>query len=234
MNDVDLDAPRTVWEIFATAFATYRSLPLLFLSLSAILEVPLLVLAYVLGNSRHGTSATAALIVFIVQFVLVNPTLAVLQVQAVSVIGERRRPTFGLVLRMALPVLPVAIAAEIIAGIGIVAGLFFFVIPGVYLLVRWAAVAQTAAVEHTDWPTALSRSMQLTRGQSWRVFGVLLIGGLLNEIPTQVANAGNGTGQAVLSIVLLVLVTPLVTLMASYLYFDLRAREANAPWGTVA
>ena len=45
--------------------------------------------------------------------------------------------------------LPVVAAAEIAAGFGIGLGLLAFLIPGVYLLVRWAVVAQARRRSNT-------------------------------------------------------------------------------------
>jgi len=226
MVELDLRQPRSIWEIFSAALRTYQRFPVLFLTLSLILEVPVQVLVAILSNEKHGASTSAALIALLIEFVLVSPTMAVLQAQAVLILGEGRTPTLNEALKLALPVLPAAIAAEIIAGIGIGVGLFLFILPGILLLLRWAVVAQAAAIERTDWPTAIRRSTQLTRRNSLRVLAVLLLGVLFSEIPTQVANTSNGLGPTIVSIALLVLVAPLVSLLTTYLYFDLRAREA--------
>jgi hypothetical protein len=51
-------------------------------------------------------------------------------------------------------VLPVVVAAEIIAGTGTLAGFVILIIPGVILLIRWAVVAPAEAIESVDGATA--------------------------------------------------------------------------------
>jgi len=122
----------------------------------------------------------------------------------------------------------VVAAAEIIADIGIAIGFVCFLIPGVLLAIRWAVVAQAAAVERTDWPTALRRSGQLARRNYWRILGLLFIGGILSEVSADVVGTGSHLGSTIVGIALAVLAGSFGTLLINLLYFDLRARE-NAP-----
>jgi hypothetical protein len=56
--------------------------------------------------------------------------------------------------RRGVRVLPVVVAAEIIAGTGTLAGFVILIIPGVILLIRWAVVAPAEAIESVDGATA--------------------------------------------------------------------------------
>ena len=138
----------------------------------------------------------------LIELALIDPCVAAVQVQAVLSIGDGERPQIADVIRRGLIVLPVVAAAEIIAGIGIAIGAVFFIIPGVLLAIRWAVVAQAAAVERTDWPTALRRSGQLARRNYWRIFGILLIVGILNEVPADITGSGNHLGATIIGIAL--------------------------------
>ena len=91
-------------------------------------------------------------------------------------------------------VLPVVVAAQIVAGIGIGIGLLAFVLPGIYLLLRWAVVAQAAALENTDWIGALRRSGELVRGHYWHVFGVVVVTTAVNLGLSEAAGAVSETG----------------------------------------
>ena len=75
-----------------------------------------------------------------------------------------------------LRVLPGYFLAYILQTFGIMAGLMLFIIPGFYLIGRFALVAAVAAAEgHANPLTILRRSAELTRGNGWRVFFLLAV-----------------------------------------------------------
>ncbi len=179
---------------------------------------------------EHGKGAIPVgteLVLMLVELALIDPSISAVQVQALLDLGNGQQPKVVDVIRRGLAVLPVVAAAEIIAGIGIAVGVLFFIIPGVILALRWAVVAQAAAVERTNWPTALRRSAQLARRNYWRIFAILVTVGILNEIPADVTGTGKHLAATLLGIALAILVHSFGTLMMSLLYFDLRAREAS-------
>ena len=176
---IDVQRPRSIAEIVGASFSLYARYPLLFLILALAVTAPyeLIVLAAV-GTAPIGgknVDASTALILVVIDVALIAPLISALYAHAVVMIGGRERPNALNVAGRVLPVLPVVAAAEIAAGFGIGLGLLAFLIPGVYLLVRWAVVAQVAALEHPDWIGALRRGADLTRGNFWHVFGVLIL-----------------------------------------------------------
>jgi hypothetical protein len=102
----------------------------------------------------------------------------------------------------------------------------FFIVPGVILALRWSVVAQVAAVERTNWPTALRRSAVLTRRNYLRILAILVIVGILNQIPADVIGTSDRVPATVIGVALAILVHSFGTLLTSLLYFDLRARES--------
>jgi hypothetical protein len=93
-----------------------------------------------------------------------------------SLLLRPERLTVGESLRAAFLVLPGYIVANILQGFGIMAGMMLFFLPGFYLIGRLALLAAVAAAEGEGNPIAqLRRSVELTRGNGWRVFGVLAI-----------------------------------------------------------
>jgi hypothetical protein len=232
---VDLTRPRSVAEVLWTALSLYGRYPLLFVLLSFIVVVPcdLAVLA-ITGFSPLGqqhTSVGTLLTVEIIDFVLVGSFVSALQVQALLRIGSGERPRLQTVVTAGVKVLPVVAAAEIIAGIGIGIGLFLLVVPGVILALRWAVVAQVAAVERTDWPTALRRGAELTRRNYLRIFAVTVCLSLVTLTLTNLASAAAGTKthplEVVLGIALDTLTQSFRALAFAVLYFDLRARSVS-------
>ncbi len=209
----------------------------LFLLLAGLLVVPFDVILLVIVNSGHASSLSSAqstelIISGLVDVMLVIPVVSALQVHAVALAGEGESPHLGSTLRRALPALPVVVAASIIAAIGFVAGLVLLVLPGIWLWLRLYVVAQTAAIEGGDWPTALRRSFALTRGSTWRVLGLLIVVYLINLTLQNVAGATAGSATTTLQDIVVVVIGLLSQsfsgLLGALLYFDLRAREAAA------
>jgi hypothetical protein len=90
-------------------------------------------------------------------------------------------------------------------------------------------VAQTAAIEGADWPTTLRRGFALTRGNSLRILGMLLVLGLINVTLENILNsAASSHGNALADIAAVVVALVLQSFSALFgalLFFDLRARE---------
>ncbi len=205
----------------------YGRRPLLFLFLAGFVVVPYEVAVVLLEHGRGGLAVGTEAVLLLVQLALVDPCISAVQVQALLDLGDGHEPRIRDVVHRGLVVLPVVAAAEIIAGIGIAVGILCFIIPGLILAARWAVVAQVAAVERTDWPSALRRSAELARGNYWRIFAVVLTIWLLVGIPADVIGRGGHLLAAIIAVVLAILVHSFATLMTSLLYFDLRARRAS-------
>jgi hypothetical protein len=234
---IDVHRPRSIAEIVGASFSLYARYPLLFLILALAVAAPyeLIVLAAV-GTAPIGgknLNASTALILVVIDVALIAPLISALYAHAVVIIGAGERPNALSVARRVLPVLPVVAAAEIAAGFGIGLGLLAFLIPGIYLLVRWAVVAQVAALEHPDWMGALRRGADLTRGNFWHVFGVLILTTAVNlglsEVAASVAG-GTKAADVVIGIAVATIVRSFTALTTAVLYFDLVARESRDDW----
>jgi hypothetical protein len=182
-----------------------------------------------LGESN--ASAQTVLILSIVAFALVGPLVSVLHIHALSLLGRSGTIRLGAVYAQAARVLAVAAAAQIVAGIGIFAGLLAFVIPGVVLAIRLGVVAQVAAIERSDWMGALRGSFALTRGLWVHVFGAVVVAGVFGFAVTQAASAVAGSHthvqQVVLAIAAGTIAQSFSAMITAILYFDLRARQGR-------
>lgn len=212
----------------------YRRHPLLFalLALGVVGPYELIVLA-VTGTTPFGQqrgSVSTALVLLLISFVVVGPLIAAFYVHAL------REPVPREVVARGLRVLPNVAAAQIVATIGIAIGLLLFVIPGVILLLRWAVVAQAAAIANENWVDALKRSAELTRGNYWHVLGLILVTGVIEivliDIGFAVAGSRVGVWQVAVGIVVETITRSFTALTLSVLFFDLRARQerTEAVW----
>ncbi len=185
------------------------------------------------GKSPFGThsSVQTALILTLIESLVVGGLISALYVHALKMIADGGAPAIGEVAVRGLRVLPTVIAAQIIATIGIGLGLLL-IIPGVILAIRWAVVAQAAAVESENWVEALKRSAELTAGNYLHVLGVLLIVGLMAVLLTDAALLIVGTHKTVTAITVGIVVETLarsfVALSTAVLFFDLLARKRVA------
>ena len=221
--------------MLTSALSLYLRWPLLFAGLAAVVVVPyelvVLAVAHASPLGQQNTSTGTVFVLGLVDVALVGPFVSALLVQAVVTIGDGQTPQIGDVIGRGLRVLPVVAAAEIIVGIGVAIGLALLIIPGVILALRWAVVAQAAAVERTDWPTALRRGAGLARGSYLRILVLLIVVALVELTLTgtgaAIVGTRDGVVQVVVGVVIVVLTRTFGALVTAMLYFDLRAREAE-------
>jgi hypothetical protein len=234
---IDLDQPRSIVDILGAALDLYRRHPWLFaiLALGVIAPYDLAVLALTgsgpLQTGSHGNTQ-GFLLLMLLNLSLVGPLISALHVHAVIRIGEGGRPRVGEVALQGLRVLPVVVAAEVMATLGIALGYLALIVPGILLSLRWSVVAQVAAIEPEGWLPALRRSRWLSSGHYWRIFGLLLLTGLLTAALTRGAAAiplgsSSDAGPVAVGIAVHTLTASFAALTLALLYFDLRARVAK-------
>jgi hypothetical protein len=135
-------------------------------------------------------------------------------------------------LESVLPRINVLSAAAILATIGIAAGFFLLVVPGLVLLTFWSMLVPAIVLERARVFGAFRRSWQLVRGNGWPVFTVLvvtllllLVAGLVLGIAVLPLESGWGR-SLVVNIVANSLFAPYVAVAWTLMYFDLREPEA--------
>lgn len=133
----------------------------------------------------------------------------------------------GDVLRRVQPLLPTLIVAGLLAGIGIGIGIVLLVVPGLFLLTRWALIAPVIVLEGRSAREALSRSNELVKGSSWTVFALIVLIALLGLIVSAIVSTlflalfadfvgawlGNAIGNA--------LVAPFFAIVSTVVYLRL-------------
>jgi hypothetical protein len=181
---IDLSRERSLGDILIAAARIYGAYPLLFAILAVAVMAPfeLLVLALTgYGPLRDGhENVGTSVLVSVARLALVGPLISALHIRAVVRIGKGERPTLYTVGASGVSVLPVVAAATIMSGIGIGLGFVALIIPGLILAIRWAVVAQAAALEGEGWLDALHSSGRLTKGNYGHVFALLLAAGALS------------------------------------------------------
>lgn len=228
--------PLTYGDLFDELFDLYKKNFVLFVGISAVVQIPVYVIAYAIG----GTSAAAiasVLNLIATYFVLAATTHAVSQVYLGNkiTIAEAyraiRRSVWPLFLNM------------LVAGLRILGGLILLIIPGVILSLRYAFVAQVFILEGQGGADGRDRSIFLSKDNMGRIFMVGLLVGILTSIvswilamplalliPSMASNpqamAGPmGTVNGIAQGVIIALTNPLQVIAMVLLYYDIRVRK---------
>ncbi|MCZ6859134.1 MAG: hypothetical protein O7I42_02435 [Alphaproteobacteria bacterium] len=134
-------------------------------------------------------------------------------------------------LALVFPVLGVAI----LSALAVLLGLVLLIVPGLIVLTMlWVAIP-VAVVERPGVTNAMRRSAELTKGNRWRVFGIIVILALINAASGLIVNVPFVTGgaptssslawNAGLSGLLAAFQTALAAVMATVVYHDLRVAK---------
>lgn len=156
-------------------------------------------------------------------------------VEAVADIRDGRRDlTVGDTFSKVWPHLWPLLAASILAGLGIAAGLVLFIVPGLILLTWWALIPPAVVLENKGVLDSFGRSRELVRGNGWNVFAILIITYLLTSVIAGVIRAiftplpdylGTYFGDVIAGTI----VAPFSALAITLLYFRLSGNETPAP-----
>jgi hypothetical protein len=237
---VDLGRPRTAGDILSGTFGLFFARAPLFLTLTLAVVAPFVVIVDGIwgggladaadANVPYGAGAISALGTAF----LLPPLVTALHVVAVQALGRGEEPDIGGAFRRAAPAFVPAVLVVLLYALAVVVGFVLLVIPGIWLSVRWYFGAQAVAAEARRGTDAFSRSEQLVQGNWWRVFGILLLIGLIAGIPIAIVSAGvDQIGSGPLYVTARVLVTTIqlsiTALAGTLLFFDLRVRKEPPP-----
>jgi hypothetical protein len=155
--------------------------------------------------------------------------------------SESGPPTAGWSYREAVSRIPSFILLGIIVGLCSVPLFFLFVVPAIYVWVRWSPAFASIIAERTGPITGLGRGWALTRGCFWHTFMVLLLSALAIGIVEMVTAGVFGATIAILAVtanalalsailwaignaLVTIIATPFSAAVAIVLYYELRAR----------
>jgi len=132
-------------------------------------------------------------------------------------------------------------------GLRIMIGFLLFVIPGILWAIKWSLTIPVAVIEQSNLSDSLDRSAHLTEGHRWRVFLIYVLLFVLIQVVTAIMQGPLIVAVAILSrttlqesgdlpvlaqVVLLVasfvttsLLSPIMTIALSLVYYDERVRK---------
>ncbi len=247
--------PLTLGELLDRTFHLYRNNFGLFVGIAAVAYLPLFIIRLVFGvlqiSALQGhVGAVAAMVigglVAVVCYLLSVAAAQAATVTAVSsvylgqatTVGESYSRVKDKIVRVAL--------AMIGMGIGIGIGLLLLIVPGIILFLMWALTIPVVVLEDADLFEALRRSRDLTAGHRGRVFLIILLFALLIylftmlwDVPLTLMLLHGGVqsmkqrltspGFIIVSYSFAfltdALLTPLMTIAFSLMYYDERVRK---------
>lgn len=248
----DLDRPRDIGALLRHALGLLGARPLAYLAIGAAFAVPIELAVSGAGleqlTARYDKKVDSVELIVgaLTSYVLVTPLVSVAcALLVVAAADSAGRAILG-ALELSTPLLVAAIAA----ALGVALGLFLLILPGLYLLVRWflfpqaVALEQRAGVAKERSPSAarswvvdpLRRSGQLIEGFWLRAAGVVLVANLVTLVPGSLivlpfeswaAELGREWPRLAGSILAETVTAPIVAVVATLLFFDLKARQAQ-------
>jgi hypothetical protein len=233
---LEIERPRSAFELIGATFALYRRFPWLFLVLAAIIVLPYQVLEAlpqleILHGAARGWFSFA---LSIGEVALVVPLVSALHVYAVDDVRQGQRPEIAAVARRGVATLAVVSPAVLLSWLGITLGFVALIVPGVFLFARWAVVAQTGSLGAKSWQEALTESKHLADGLYAHVLGLLFLTLLITTAPYVAVFLAFGLKTHALAPFLIrtalsVVTSSFTALATAFLYFDLKSRFGTAP-----
>ena len=236
---INLDRQRSVREILVATLGLYRRYPWLFVVLALAVVGPydlafLGITGYgpLFRRAHHGVELRS--LNFVLRVGMVGALISALHIHAVLEVGRGRRPRLRAVAARGLAVLPIVGPAVVMTGVATLIGILALIIPGIYLALRFAVVAQAAALRSDGPFAAIRRSRALTLGHYQHIGGLFLIVLALDLGLTEGARAvlfggrattGAGVVAVAIGIAVQTILATFSALTLALLYFDLCARD---------
>jgi len=242
--------PRTLGDIINETFSLYGKGLWTFVAIVIIPEVILFVLSAVVFipiilvggisdgfdfspfsfdyNYELGVGIGLVIVLGLVLFIVSLIVSALMQgalIHAVSEQTARQTSNFGQSYSAAWQRIGNLIGASLLAGLAVfLMAITIIGIPvAIYFGVRWFFILQAILIEGSGITESLSRSSSLVEGNWWRVFGIMLMLGLIGCVISFALSFIPIIG----SIIGAVVATPIMAAAQTLLYYDLRHRKGG-------
>ena len=222
MRHSDAFGGTTVGEILRGSLGLYKAHFVLFVSLAAVIYVPY----YVALSAVRLQQTLSAMVGTVVTGIVAQALVGAMMIWVIVRISLGREVGFV----SALGVLTLSLVVRIVGtallvGVGVLAGFFLLIVPGLVLLVWFSLANQVVVVEGKAYFEALRRSMEVVRGSWWRVLYVLLVLVLINLAVLMACGVLFGEAAGAIGQIFGILFVPLWSIALTLLYFDLRAEK---------
>ena len=163
-----------VGEVFSSALSVFGARARVLVPITFCASLVVSAVSRVLGESAVGVLVGLVIDMAFFAFV-VGVTMVVLRD-----LRERRPDSSATqLLSSALRRLPAATLAGSLALVGVVLATLFLIVPALILMTIWAVLLPVVVAERQDVFDAFGRSQDLVHGNGWKVFGIVLLLGLI-------------------------------------------------------
>lgn len=237
--------PLTLGELLDRVFQLYRAHFILFVGIAALPNGVLLAFELATLAEKRNPFSLVWLVAVLVTLLLSFVGGAVAQAATVHAVSQlylgSRASITGTFLAIRSRVLPLLVAV-LVVGIMVGLGMLALLLPGLYLLLRWALVVPSVVIERKSLGGAMGRSAELMKAQYGRVLLIyvlfvvlMMIFASIFQIPAVIAtiSAGIDGVMPVWAEILVLLgqflgssvIGPLFTIAISLVYYDARVRR---------
>lgn len=249
----------SVGRVYSRAFGTLAHNPVAVLGLALLLgALPGLLVTWLVQSTQLTDASQASpqlaigsvaigLLSYLAMLILSSIVHGALT-RATVAESQGRRASIGECLSAALPVALPLVGLVILWSLGIMVGFLFLIVPAIILMCMWAVAVPVMVEERVGIGTAFGRSRALTKGNRWKVFGVLLILLVANYLLLAVfavilgmaaitgpASTGSLTiGYSIMSLVTGTLFSAVWGTLAPSMYVDLRNVKEGGSMGDLS
>ena len=163
--------------VFKRVFAVLLPNLASFIVIAALLQVPLLAFNLLTGGGSAGNPLTAGAFYYVglvLNMILAYVTMGAVVYGAVTYLGGEKVGVASCISRGLATAFPVFLIALLITLMAM-AGMILLIVPGIIVFVVTVAAVPAAVVERPGIWGSIKRSAELTKGNRWRVFAVMLI-----------------------------------------------------------
>jgi hypothetical protein len=187
-----LDLGRVIQETFQVLGRNFPTFAVLALVLTTL---PAAVAALIQQQTLGPSDSTAATVTKLLAWMVPVVTGAVLQgaitFSTIANLNDRR-PTISESLAVGLRAFLPLIAIGIVLTIALIIGFILLIVPGLIMLVYWIVVTPAYVAEQRGIGEAFGRSAELTAGNRWTIFGLILLYGCAFWIGAIIVGALSG------------------------------------------
>jgi len=188
------------------------------------------------SDSQVTSGVLISAIFGVVIFLFVVPFLTAAIARATSEVYLGSSPAVGDIYRFALSMTPAVLWATFLIFLVTALGFVALIVPGFIFFVRYSFTPSIVAIEGRRGTRAMRRSWELSKGFFWKIFGTVLLAGILSSIvggilsiPLSLLGASigpkgwilNAIGGSAASIV----TRPFAGIVIVLVYFDMRIRK---------
>jgi hypothetical protein len=198
--------------------------------LSVIVYLPLGIFLFLAAPTAEETdSVLAYVLVYVLLFLALQQVVAGALIYGVFQQLRGERAGIGDCLKAGFARLLPVVAVGVIAGVLVFLGAILLIVPGIILACMYWVAVPVAVVEKPGVIASLRRSAQLTDGERWSVFAILLLLFAIQQGATKIVEAAteqNGGVAAIVTSLVLTMVFGMLSAVASAVgYHDLRVAK---------